>query len=104
MPRVDVLVVTALVEEFEAARDVAAEGSAGDPGVATWEPRDEANPPPYLMGDYRLAGGGSLRTALARPTFMGGTETGAVAGPLVSAFSPGSLPCAASAPGTRPRS
>src|SRR5262249_35774976 len=88
MHEVDVLVVTALLEEFEAARDVAREGTAGDPGVHHWEERDRDNPPRYLLGDYQLATGGSLRIALARPPDKGGTETGAVAGPLTERLRP----------------
>ena len=60
MSKVDVLVVTALQEEFDAARDVASGGTAGDPGVQSWEEHDE-DPPPYHLGEYRLTSGGSLR-------------------------------------------
>ena len=87
MGGVDVLVVTALQEEFDAARDVASGGTAGDPGVQSWEEHDE-DPPPYYLGEYRLTGGGSLRVALARPVEMGGTATGAVAGPLAERLRP----------------
>jgi nucleoside phosphorylase len=87
MADVDVLVVTALQEEFDAAREVASAGSAGDPGVARWEEHDE-DPPPYHLGEYRLAGGGSLLVALARPVEKGGTAAGAIAGPLAERLRP----------------
>ena len=87
MADVDALVVTALKEEFDAARDVASGGTAGDPGVASWEEHDE-DPPPYHLGEYRLAGGGSLLVALARPIEKGGTATGAVAGFLAERLRP----------------
>jgi hypothetical protein len=74
MAEVDVLVVTALQEEFDAAREVASGGTAGDPGVASWAEHDE-DPPPYHLGEYRLAGGGSLLVALARPVEKGGTAS-----------------------------
>jgi hypothetical protein len=83
---VDVLVVTALQEEFDAAREVAAAGTAGDPGVPCWEQHDE-DPPPYCLGEYRLASGSSLLVALARPVEKGGTATGVVAGFLAEVLS-----------------
>ncbi|HEY7145788.1 MAG TPA: hypothetical protein VH637_16225 [Streptosporangiaceae bacterium] len=87
MAEVDVLVVTALQEEFDAARDVASRGTAADPGVASWEEHNE-DPPPYHLGEYRLAGGGALTVALARPVQKGGTATGAVAGLLAERLRP----------------
>lgn len=81
------LVVTALQEEFEAARDVACGGTAGDPGVASWREHDEISPP-YHLGEYRLANGGSLLVALARPVEKGGTALGAVAGVLAERLHP----------------
>ena len=87
MAEADVLVVTALQEEFCAARDVAAAGVAGDPGVVSWEEHDE-DPPPYHLGEYQLADGGSLLVALARPVEKGGTATGAVTGFLAERLRP----------------
>lgn len=87
MADVDVLVVTALPEELDAVRDVAAAGTAGDPGVESWVEFSD-DPPPYQLGEYRLAAGGSLVVALARPIEMGGTATGAVAGLLAERLRP----------------
>jgi nucleoside phosphorylase len=87
MAEVDVLVVTALQEEFDAARNVASGGTAGDPGVASWEKHEE-EPPPYYLGEYRLADGGSLLVALARAIEKGGTATGAVAAFLAERLRP----------------
>jgi nucleoside phosphorylase len=87
MAEVDVLVVTALQEEFDAVLDVASGGTAGDPGVAIWVEHDE-DPPPYHLGEYRLAGGGALVVALARPVEKGGTAAGAVAGFLAERLRP----------------
>src|SRR5262245_57229019 len=88
MNEIDVLVITALLEEFDAAREVALSGCGGDRGVDTWEERDRDDPPPYLVGDYQLASGSSLRVALARPIDKGGTAAGAVAGPLAERLRP----------------
>jgi nucleoside phosphorylase len=87
MAEVDVLVVAALQEEFDAAREVASAGTAADPGVARWEEHDQ-EPPPYQLGEYRLADGGSLLVALARPVDKGGTAAGAIAGPLAERLRP----------------
>nr|WP_221381702.1 hypothetical protein [Actinoplanes polyasparticus] len=70
---VDVVVVTALREEFEAAR-------AAVP--AHWQARDTATAP-YLAGRY-----GGLTLALARTTAMGARSTGPVAAALVLALKP----------------
>ena len=52
MSEIDVLIVTALKEEHEAARDAALAACAGGNGVAVWENRDTATATPYLFGKY----------------------------------------------------
>ena len=87
MSNLDVLVVTALPEEFEAARQVASSENTKNPGVLFWEEMDRDTAEPYILGDY-LAGGASMRIALARPDRMGGTPTAFLATSLVKTLSP----------------
>lgn len=77
----DVLIVTALREEFEAARE------AGRAHVAQWEEREPGSPAPYLWG--RCAGRWSV--ALARPAAMGGRSTGPIATTLADRLRPSCL-------------
>ncbi|WP_433731834.1 Ltp family lipoprotein [Actinoplanes sp. CA-051413] len=88
---VDVLVVAATPEEFDAARKTA---SAADPscrGVVRWEQRDSDGPSPYLLGEYRIDGKPPFTVALARPTQMGARSTGPVVARLVERLRPASL-------------
>ena len=70
MANVDVLIIAALKEEFEAARAAA--------GVA-WTPHEAHGGDPYVRGDYRCADGRVLSVALARPVRMGGRSAGPLA-------------------------
>jgi nucleoside phosphorylase len=82
---VDVLVVTALKEEFEAARDAALTGHFG---AATWVERDGGTSTPYLEGWLVRPDGARLSAALARPTRMGVTSTAPLAASLVERLGP----------------
>lgn len=88
MRGVDVLIVTALKEEYDAAREAGATPCAGNPGIAEWQPRDVDTPTPYLLGAYALAGGEQMSMALARPTRMGGTATAPIVAALVERLAP----------------
>lgn len=88
MSEIDVLLVTALKEEHDAARDVALAGARNGSGVATWEERDSATPAPYLIGMYADTTGNNFSVALARPTRMGATATAPIVASLVERLKP----------------
>ena len=91
MEPVDVLVVAALPEEFEAAREAASARDANGRGVALWEQRDLDGSLPYVFGEYRIDGMLRFAVALARPTHMGGRTTGPFAATLVDRLHPASV-------------
>jgi nucleoside phosphorylase len=88
MSQADVLVITALKEEYEAARDAGLRGFADNPGIAAWEDRDRETAAPYIIGNYFVASGACMSVALARPTRMGGTAAGTLASILVERLKP----------------
>ena len=82
MNQLDVLVITALPEEFRAAKTAVN-------GVAQWEEHDMSDlTPPYLTGTYRTVRGDRLSVALARPTRMSGRSTGVVSTSLTDHLKP----------------
>lgn len=81
---VDVLIITALPLEFDAARDVAMRLSEG----VRWAEQDADTPTPYLLGEHRLPSGRTLSVALARPTRMGGPSTVPIMAALVERLRP----------------
>lgn len=87
MPDIDVLLITALKEEHDAARD-AALSHTGGPGVAAWEERDTDTATPYLLGTYVGSDGSRMLVALARPTRMGATSTAPIAAALAERLRP----------------
>jgi nucleoside phosphorylase len=87
MSQVDVLIVTALKEEYEAAREVGLRGYADNQGITTWDDHDQETPP-YIMGNYMVTGGAQMSVALARPTRMGSNATGPVVSSLVERLKP----------------
>jgi hypothetical protein len=68
MTEIDVIIVTALKEEHDSARDVALATQEHGYGVAVWEKRGTTTTTPYLFGKYIAADGRSMHIALARPT------------------------------------
>jgi len=72
---VDVLVITAIPEEYDAARAVA--------GPSGWTGHDAGGDAPYATARW-----GSLSVALARPTRMGGRSTGPIATTLADRLRP----------------
>jgi len=89
--RVDVLVVAALPEEFDAAKAAGLAIAPAGPGVLRWEERDLDGVPPFLRGEYRVDGRARFTLALARPTQMGGRATGPFAASLVDRLHPAML-------------
>jgi nucleoside phosphorylase len=79
--QLDVLIITALPEEFQAAKLAAN-------GVAQWAENDTGGLTPYLTGSYRTAGGDHLSVALARPTRMSGRSTSVVSTILTDHLKP----------------
>jgi nucleoside phosphorylase len=88
MSQVDVLIITALKEEYEAARDAGLRGYADNSGIAAWEDRDPRTPTTYIIGNYVAAGGAYMSVALARPTRMGSTATSSLVSSLVERLKP----------------
>ncbi|WP_433060529.1 hypothetical protein [Dactylosporangium sp. CS-033363] len=75
MESVDVLIVTALPEEFAAAKEVATATGPDGPGVRRWQEHAGDERAPYVAGEYVTAAGRSFTVALARPPRMGGRTT-----------------------------
>jgi hypothetical protein len=50
MSGIDVLIITALQEEHDAARDAALAAGRVGVGIAAWEDRGAGTPTPYLLG------------------------------------------------------
>jgi nucleoside phosphorylase len=88
MSSLDVLLVTALPMEFEAARQVATSTGHGAPGIMSWEENDRGTATPYMVGDYITYDGASMKVGLARPTRMGGKSTAFLATSLVGRLHP----------------
>ncbi|WP_158553883.1 phosphorylase family protein [Micromonospora deserti] len=91
MDRVDVLVIAALPEEFDAAKAAGLASAPAGPGVLRWENRDLDGVPPFLWGEYHVDGKPRFTVALARPTQMGGRATGPFAASLADRLRPASL-------------
>ena len=89
--RTDVLVVTALPEEFDAAEATGLASESADSGIVQWERRGFDGSISYLWGQYRVAGTPRFNVALARPTQMGGRATGSFAAMLEARLNPASL-------------
>ncbi|MFI5889824.1 hypothetical protein ACIA5D_06845 [Actinoplanes sp. NPDC051513] len=77
---VDVLVVTAIKEEYDAVRTAA--------GLSRWEEHDGDPTAPYLTAIYQARTGETLCVALTRPTQMGGRGTAPIATTLTNRLEP----------------
>lgn len=91
MSRVDVLIITALKEEHDAAATVARSEDTADGTVEKWEEQGRESATPYLLGDYVTPGGNRMCIALARPTRMGSNATLPIASALAERLRPGCL-------------
>ncbi|MEU6141748.1 hypothetical protein ABZ848_15460 [Streptomyces sp. NPDC047081] len=85
---VDVLIIAALHEEFEAARLAGARSGSGGAGVASWGWQDTDTPTPYLLGEYVDPEGASFSVALAESVRMGSRTTAALASELTARLRP----------------
>jgi nucleoside phosphorylase len=85
---VDVLIITALPMEFDAAKAAGSAVVPGGVGVARWEPRSAGEKTPYLLGEFVGPDDVVLSVALARSTHMGGRTTSPVASGLVRELRP----------------
>ena len=88
MSGVDVLIVSALKEEYEAARDSVPAENVGGGGKTAWKERDRTTSTPYLVTKLVDADGTDMTVALARPTRMGGPTTSSIASTLVERLKP----------------
>ncbi|MEV7625027.1 hypothetical protein [Actinoplanes sp. NPDC089786] len=87
MSGVDVLIVTALREEFDAVRRIGPATSDGEPGIANWVDRDD-DAIRYGTADYLDRDGARFSLALARPERMGVVTTSAVLSMLAGQLEP----------------
>ena len=84
--KVDVLLLTAIPLEYDAAKAAFSETSAGA-GVLSWIERNDVGAP-YIVGSYSRSGTVLYRLAIAKPNRMGSIETGRLAATLVERLSP----------------
>lgn len=90
-PRVaDVVVVTALPEEFDAVIEAASQGYGDDPGVQEWTEFD-ADDYPYSYGVYRRTHRTPITMAVATAERMGSDATSPIAVALCERLSPACL-------------
>lgn len=87
MTNVDILIITALKEEYEAARDIALATEINPYGISKWEENTDDIETPYLFGEY-TAKDFTFKVALARGTRMGGTSISPIASSLVTKLKP----------------
>jgi nucleoside phosphorylase len=86
MSEIDVVVVTAMAHEYEAAIRAASAGT-GTAGVSAWTAHDRDRSTPYLAGRY-TCGDRSFTVAIARATRAGQSATASVAASLVERLRP----------------
>ncbi len=84
--KIDVLLVTAIPLEYEAAIAAFSETSQGQ-GVLSWEQRDDIRAS-YLVGNYLRGEKELFRLAIAKPDRMGSIDTGRLAATLIERLSP----------------
>jgi nucleoside phosphorylase len=85
---VDAVLVTALVEEFDAAKAAFSENSQQDGGVRAWRDVLTDFSAPYIAGTFYVNERPLFDVALARPTRMGSISTGNIATLLVERLKP----------------
>ncbi|MDX1047101.1 hypothetical protein GOL40_28055 [Sinorhizobium medicae] len=86
---IDVLVVTALKSEYDAARQVFTKTDKRTSGVGQW--KKVRGDRPYIFGRYELTDQTSFVLALARSTRMGANATGSLAATLLDRLRPACL-------------
>jgi len=85
---VDVLLMTAISEEFDQARLVFSKSSQSLDGVVDWVPRKTHLNDRYLVGSFLVRGQALFRIALAKPNRMGSVSTSPVATNLANYLQP----------------
>jgi len=85
---VDVVLITAISEEFEAAKKVFSVTPTDGDGVREWSDRGSLSNAPHLTGTFHVGGKPLFRMALAEPTRMGAIRTGRLATVLVERLQP----------------
>jgi nucleoside phosphorylase len=85
---VDVLLITAIEEEFEAAKQAFRPTHSGTDGVPSWQDRPEYTNAPYWIGTFFCDAKPLFRMALAQSTRMGAIRTGQLATTLVERLGP----------------
>lgn len=85
--QIDVLLITAIEEEFAAAKNAFEATDLTRDGVCTWTPREDGNIA-FLAGIFHFNGRPLFSIALARPTRMGANRTGALATTLTERLRP----------------
>lgn len=88
MSEVDVLIITALPLEFEAACEVALTSYAGPDTTVAWEKRDGDTEAPYRFRRLALSSDITLGVAIARPINMGPVHTAQLATTLFKRLHP----------------
>ncbi|GJD40348.1 hypothetical protein [Methylobacterium bullatum] len=87
----DVLLITALKEEYDAARRAFDADGCGGEGVRDWRELDAATNLPHERGIFHRGGQALFSISIARASRMGGIATGPFAARLVEHLRPGCL-------------
>lgn len=88
---VDVVLIAAIEEEYDAAKSVFSATGANSDGVVLWEDNISLPSAPYTVGTFHQGGKPLFRLALARSPRMGGQATGQVAAVLLDRLAPRAL-------------
>lgn len=84
----DVLLITALTEEYNAAKQAFSANELEGDGVRSWTELEAAPNLPHERGVFYHQGGALFSISIARPSRMGGIETGQFAGRLAERLQP----------------
>ncbi|AVO47089.1 hypothetical protein [Phreatobacter cathodiphilus] len=87
----DVLLITALKEEYDAAKRAFGANGVGGDGVHHWTEFDAATNLPYERGVFLYGGQALFSISIARASRMGGIETGHFTARIVDNLRPGCL-------------
>ncbi|MGV1681709.1 phosphorylase family protein [Sphingopyxis sp. NJF-3] len=85
---IDVVLIAAIPEEFEAAKKIFSAEALDDDGVRAWQDERAPAVAPHISGVFYHKGEPLYKIALARPDRMGGISTSAVAAVLAERLSP----------------
>lgn len=86
-----VLLITAIKEEYEAAKQVFSASSLEGEGVREWKDMDASAATPYQRGVFYRDGAPLFNLILAKPPRMGGVHTGQIATMLADRLKPACL-------------